>query len=245
MPFELENICHAFSGHAVLDHVSLVIPEASITVILGPSGCGKTTFLNIVAGLVAADSGLRKGFEGTSFSYAFQEPRLLPWLDARQNMLFALSGLADARDAERRSDFFLDAAGLSDACHKRPAELSGGMRQRLSLARAFAYPSSFILLDEAFQAVDLRTKLGLMDSFLEMWKKEKRSAVIVTHDIHEAVYLADQVVVLTDRPASVADRFMNEEPRDSRSFGSEASLGMEARLYRLVLSPKGGRSRST
>ncbi len=245
MPFELKNISHAFSGQAVLCDISLVIPEASITVVLGPSGCGKTTLLNIIAGLIAADSGLRRGFEATSFSYAFQEPRLIPWLDARKNILFALSGLEDAGNAARRTDFFLEAAGLSEASRKRPSELSGGMRQRLSLARAFAFPSEFILLDEAFQAVDLRTKLGLMDSFLAMWKKEKRTAVIVTHDIAEAIYLADHVVVFTDRPARVADRFMNEEPRESRTFGSESSLGMEARLYRLVLAPENGRSSST
>ncbi len=238
MPFELDRISHAYAGHEVLDRISLSIPEASITVVLGPSGCGKTTLLNIVAGLVDADEGERRGFGQTSFSYAFQEPRLLPWLDARHNILFALSGILGREDALRRTDFFLNAAGLSEASRKKPSDLSGGMRQRLSLARAFAYPSLFILLDEAFQAVDLRTKLGLMDSFLAMWKDERRTALIVTHDIAEAVYLADQVVVLSDRPARVADCFRNDEPREARSFGSESSLGIEARLYRLVLAPE-------
>lgn len=236
MSYELVDIHHSYDGQPVLDGISISIPEASVTVVLGPSGCGKTTLLNIVAGLAKPDSGIRRGFDDTGFSYAFQDPRLLPWLDGRQNILFALSGVADSLEAGKRADLFLHAAGLSEAAGKRPSELSGGMRQRLSLARAFAFPAPFILLDEAFQAVDLRTKLGLMDAFLEMWKDERRTALIVTHDIAEAVYLADQVVVLTDRPARIADRFMNEEPRENRSFGSDTSLGIEARLYRLVLS---------
>jgi NitT/TauT family transport system ATP-binding protein len=223
----------------VVDGISLVMPSGSITVVLGPSGCGKTTLLNLIAGLKEADSGSRLGFEGCRFSYAFQEPRLLPWLDCRGNMDFALSGAftrAGSGKAER-IDRFLEAAGLGESAGLKPSELSGGMRQRLSLARSFAYPSDLLLLDEAFQAVDLRMKLELMDAFLRLFREERKTVVCVTHDVEEAAYLADRAVVLSPRPARVVDSFAVEAPRESRALGSAATMEAEAKLYRLALGP--------
>lgn len=240
MAYELRDISVSYDGKSVIENLSLSVEERGITVILGPSGCGKTTLLNVMAGLKEPDAGRSLGFEGASFSYAFQEPRLLPWLSSRENLVFALEGVVESgvlgrEMALERIDRFIDAAGLSGAAAMKPAALSGGMRQRLSLARAFAYPSELLLLDEAFQAVDLGTKLELMDVFLELWEAEKRTVVCVTHDVEEAAYLADRAVVLSPRPARIVDSFAVDAPRSERELGSAATMDAEARLYRLAL----------
>jgi NitT/TauT family transport system ATP-binding protein len=235
--YELESLCASYDGVPVLDEVSLSFERESITVILGPSGCGKTTLLNLIAGLKSPDSGERIGFEGCRFSYAFQDPRLLPWLDCRENLVFALAGALGRDEALARIDRFMESAGLAEAAELRPPELSGGMRCRLSLARAFAFPSDMLLLDEAFQAVDLRMKLELMDVFLGLMREERRTVVCVTHDVEEAAYLADRAVVLSPRPARIVDSFAVETPRPDRALGSAATMEAEARLYKLALGP--------
>lgn len=235
MGYRIEGISASYGGLPVLDAFSLSMRSESVTVVLGPSGCGKTTLLNVIAGIKAPDSGLREGFEDCRFSYAFQEDRLLPWLSARENLAYALSGALDREAALERVDRFLEVASLSAFAASRPRELSGGMRQRLSLARAFAYPSELLLLDEAFKAVDLRAKMDLMDAFLALMREERRTVVCVTHDIEEAVYLADEVLVLSDRPARVVDGFAVEVPRSERGLGSKATMEAESRLYRLAL----------
>lgn len=235
MAYELRDIRASYGEVAVLDGISLDFEPESVTVVLGPSGCGKTTLLNIAAGLKAPDAGTRTGFDGLRFSYAFQEPRLLPWIGARENIAFALSGALPREEALGRADRFLAAAGLAEFADAVPSKLSGGMRQRLSLARAFAFPSELLLLDEAFKAVDLKTKLELMDVFLGLLREERRTVICVTHDVEEAVYLADRVVVLSPRPARVIADFAVEASRGERSLGSTATMEAEARLYRLVL----------
>ncbi|MDA8427217.1 MAG: ABC transporter ATP-binding protein [Treponema sp.] len=236
MDYELRSVSASYGSEPVLCDISLSFAPKSITVILGPSGCGKSTLLNVIAGLKVPEGGARLGFDAARFSYAFQDPRLLPWMRARDNAIFALLGAMDREEAGGRVDRFMQAAGLAEAADRLPSALSGGMKQRLSLVRAFSFPSELLLLDEAFQAVDLRTKLELMDVFLELWREEERTVVCVTHDIDEAVYLADRVVVLSDRPARVLDQFTVEVPRDERALGAGVTMEAEARLYRAVLS---------
>ena len=235
MGYELRGLKASYDGLAVLDGISLDLEPGTITVLLGPSGCGKTTLLNLIAGLKSPDEGHRLGFDGCRFSYAFQEPRLLPWLDCRENVAFALSGILGRAEALARVDRFIAAAGLEEQALRRPAELSGGMRQRLSLARAFSFPSDVLLLDEAFQAVDLRLKLDLMDVFLRLLREEGRTVVCVTHDVEEAAYLADRAVVLSPKPARVVDSFAVDAPRAERALGSAVTMEAEARLYKLAL----------
>jgi NitT/TauT family transport system ATP-binding protein len=235
MAYELAGIGKGFGDLPVLSDISLGLKPGSITVVLGPSGCGKTTLLNVIAGLTAVDRGSRAGFEGARFSYAFQEPRLLPWLSARENAAFALSGAMPRAEALGVVDGLLAAAGLAGAAGQRPQELSGGMKQRLSLVRAFAFPAEILLLDEAFTAVDLKTKLELMDVFLALWAAQRPTTVSVTHDVEEALYLADRIVVLSERPARIVETLEISSPREERAFGSSTTLEAEARLYRLAL----------
>jgi len=204
-------------------------------VVLGPSGCGKTTLLNILSGLLPADGGARTGFEDARFSCVFQEPRLIPSLTALQNVELVLRALLPAPERRERALRFLAAVGLQEASGLKPGQLSGGMRQRTALARAFAYPADLLLLDEPFQSVDLRTRIGLMDAFLELQAEDPRTVVFVTHEVKEALYLGDAVVVLSEKPARILDRKELSLPRSRRKYSSSDLSEVEAALYRLIL----------
>ena len=227
----VHDIRKSFGELRVLDGLSIEFPESSVTAVLGPSGCGKTTLLNIIAGLMPPDSGTIGGFGGRKFSYSFQDPRLLPWLSSLDNLLFALEDLRDSKLALSRAMRFIDQAGLADFTRVKPRELSGGMRRRLSLARAFAYPSDILLLDEAFSAVDLKLRLDLLDLFANLWEEEKTTTILVTHDIQDALYLADRIIVLSGSPAAILDSIDMNIPRKVRDLTSPAMLETEARLY--------------
>ena len=233
--FTLHNISKSFGKLEVLHSISASFPEASVTAVLGPSGAGKTTLLNLVSGLLSPDSGSMGDFESATFSYAFQEPRLLPWLDVEENLRFALSSLHDKAQAETRAHMFLKEAGLEEFRQSFPAQLSGGMRQKASLVRAFAFPSDVLLLDEALSAVDIKVRIELLDLFARLWQEEKRTTIFVSHDLHDALYIADQVILLSARPATVIDSITIEIPRELRSYDAEQLKDVERRLYREIL----------
>ncbi|HRZ89209.1 MAG TPA: ABC transporter ATP-binding protein, partial [Spirochaetia bacterium] len=220
MPYSLFELRKAFGDLPVLDGFSLDLPERKVTAILGPSGCGKTTLLHILSGLIPPDSGERRGLGEARFSYVFQEPRLVPSLTALENVELVLRSSFGVPERRERALRFLEGVGLSEARDQRPRQLSGGMRQRVSLARAFAYPADILLLDEPFQSVDLRTRTGLMDAFLELQTADPRTVVFVTHEVKEALYLGDIVTVLSDKPARILDRKELLLPRERRRYGS-------------------------
>lgn len=238
MSAHVKNLKKNFGSLNVLQDISFELEDASIIAILGPSGCGKTTILNILSGITDADAGSLAGFEGRRFSYCFQEPRLLGWLSAEDNLRFALSSLLrsrrDSQDMGQRIERFLRESGLFEFKGYRPNQLSGGMQKRLALARAFAFPSDMLLLDEAFSAVDLRQKIELMRAFLRLWSDEKPTVIIVTHDIHDALFLADRVVVLSQRPARVEGMLDIDLPHEKRTFASSELSKYEMELYRLL-----------
>jgi len=233
--YEIQGIKKSFGRLDVLAGIDARFRTASVTAIVGPSGCGKTTLLNIIAGILQADEGSIGSFRGASFSYSFQEPRLLPWLSAMDNIRFALSGAVEI-NRDERARRFLDNAGLGGFAGTKPPKLSGGMKRRLSLARAFAYPSDILLLDEAFSAVDLKMRIEIMDLFSLLWREERRTAILVTHDVQDALYLADEILVLSSRPASLLDRLSIAIPREDRRYGSRQLIEMEEKLYSLILS---------
>jgi NitT/TauT family transport system ATP-binding protein len=233
--YELKSLKKSFGNLDVLGGIDACFEAYSVTAILGPSGCGKTTLLNIVSGILEPSSGTIVAFSSAGFSYSFQEPRLLPWFSSLDNILFALSGIRDKKQNLERATRFLSSAGLEVFSAAKPGQLSGGMKRRLSLARAFAYPSDILLLDEAFSAVDLKLRIELMDLFSLLWREEKRTAIFVTHDIQDALYLADQIFVFSQRPARVIDRVEIDIPREERRYGSRELIDLEERLYRLIL----------
>jgi NitT/TauT family transport system ATP-binding protein len=223
----------AFGALQVFAGLSLRVPGHGILSVLGPSGCGKTTLLNIIAGTVTADSGEVTGVQ--TVSYLFQEPRLLPWKTVRGNIEFVLADRMPQPARHEAASAVLELVGLQDFAASRPASLSGGMKQRVAMARAFAYPSGVLLMDEPFRALDLPLKLALMRSFVELWQRDRRTVLFVTHDIQEALFLGDEILVLSPRPAVIRDRVENPIPRAERAFQAPAMLALEKVLYDVLL----------
>ena len=222
----------------VFSNLSLEVPEQQITVILGPSGCGKTTLLNIIAGLIDQDSGeitrdtTDKDTSDESISFIFQEPRLLPWMSVSRNIdLILQSTFPDKVQRNNRINQFLDLVGLDDCANRYPDDLSGGMKQRVSIARAFAFPSDLILMDEPFQSLDLKLRIELIHEYTRLWDNDPRTTLLVTHDIREALLLADVIILLSDRPAAVTKLFIVKIDRKDRFLGKKDLLAVEQRIY--------------
>ncbi|MGY0572571.1 ABC transporter ATP-binding protein [Bradyrhizobium sp. RDM12] len=204
-----------------LDGVSLAISPGEFVSIVGPSGCGKTTILNLLAGLLSAPTlgevsvfG-KKPFAGnTDIAYMLARDSLLPWRTALGNAAYGME-LRNVGKSEReeRAAGFLRRVGLGEFVHQYPKALSHGMRQRCALARTFALESRLLLMDEPFGALDAQTKLQLEELLLELWSAEQRTVLFVTHDLAEAVALADRVVVLTQRPGRIVADVAIDLPR--------------------------------
>ncbi|MES2016573.1 MAG: ABC transporter ATP-binding protein [Pseudomonadota bacterium] len=203
-----------------LQDINLEIPRGQFTCLLGPSGCGKSTLLNAVAGFalptsgqITADGQLVTG-PGPERGMVFQEYALFPWMTVAQNIGFGLEikGLPKAAIAER-VDGLLAMLSLSDFRQRFPKDLSGGMRQRVAIARVLALDSPIMLMDEPFGALDALTRRNLQDELLRIWAELKKTIVFVTHSIEEALYLADRIVVMTYRPGTVKRDLLVELPR--------------------------------
>jgi NitT/TauT family transport system ATP-binding protein len=194
----------------VLDDVSFTIAEGQFVSLLGPSGCGKTTVLNLAAGLDRPTSGgiyvdgKRVVGPGLDRGVVFQEFALFPWLTVADNIAFGLRSLGvPAAERNRRVGHYLELVGLASFRDYYPNRLSGGMRQRVGLGRAFAIEPAVLLMDEPFGALDSQTREAMQTALGEMWLRERKTVLFVTHDIREAVYLSDRVLVIGGRPARI------------------------------------------
>lgn len=214
-----------------LRDVSLAVEDGAFVSLVGPSGCGKTTLLRLMGGLLEPSSG-QVWFKGgplarprQEIGLVFQQPNLMPWRSVLQNVKLPLQVQGVASDvADRRAQEVLDLVGLSEFAAVYPHELSGGMEQRVAIARALIYKPDLLLLDEPFGALDALTRERLNLELLRLWRTDGHTAVMVTHNIREAVFLADRVVVLSSRPARVvADIEVNlPRPRTGDLVFSEA-----------------------
>ncbi|MEM1362818.1 MAG: ABC transporter ATP-binding protein [Pseudomonadota bacterium] len=209
------------NGTVALDGVTLDVPTGQLTALLGPSGCGKTTLLKVIAGLVMPNRGTVKvrGTQvegpGTDRALVFQDFALLPWATVIDNVAFGLRARGVARKERRETArHYIAEVGLGGFEDKYPHELSGGMRQRAGLARALSVQSDILMMDEPFSAVDEQMRRKLQEDLLELLKVEKKTVIFVTHSIEEAVYLADQVVILSGRPGKVANIVRPDIDRD-------------------------------
>jgi NitT/TauT family transport system ATP-binding protein len=193
-----------------LDGVNLAISDGEFVSIVGPSGCGKTTFLSVVDGLIPATSGriLVDGQvvskPGPDRAVVFQDASLLPWRTVLGNVLYGLEcqGM-NAREAKDRADYFIDMVALTGFEHHYPYELSGGMQQRVNLARALVMDPKILLMDEPFASLDAQTRELMQEELLQIWVKANKTVLFVTHQIDEAIYLSDRVVVFSGRPGKV------------------------------------------
>jgi sulfonate transport system ATP-binding protein len=218
----LEGVSMTFpDGHRALDTLDLDVESGHFVAVIGGSGSGKSTLLRLVAGLETPTSGTVTVGDATvegprrEVGVMFQEPRLMPWLSVADNVTF---GLRDVAEAERTAIAagILGRVGLTGFAGMLPRQLSGGMAQRVALARALVGDPGVLLLDEPFSAVDALTRAELQDHLLEVWTADRRTVLLVTHDIDEAIRLADTVVVLTGRPGAIVERFDIDtaRPRD-------------------------------
>jgi NitT/TauT family transport system ATP-binding protein len=183
----------------VLDRISFDIEEGSLTTIIGPSGSGKSTLLNLLAGLEPITSGtvnIRSSAGGSELAYVFQNPRLLPWLSAFDNLLFVRPQHVDVATHKQRAQLYLDMVGLKGVEHKYPHQLSGGMQQRVGIARGLCIEPAVLLMDEPFSHLDEITAEQMRGELLRIWAETRRTIIFVTHDMREAVTLGDRLIML-------------------------------------------------
>jgi NitT/TauT family transport system ATP-binding protein len=221
----IDNVSKSFQSASgtvlALDHVSLTVAEGEFVCLVGASGCGKTTLLNIIAGLEKPDSGsvLADGKPvtgpGRERLVMFQEPALFPWLDVFGNVLFPLKLKANLTNKDRRdvAKYYLELVGLSRFEHANIHELSGGMKQRVSLARALAPNPRVLLMDEPFAALDALTREQLYGDIQEIWKARRKTIVFVTHNVREAACLGDRVLLFSPHPGRIKEEFAVKLPR--------------------------------
>lgn len=233
---QARNVSIAYAGRSgdivlAIDHIDLSVARGEFVCLLGPSGCGKTTFLNAVAGflLVSAGELTLHGKPitrpGPDRAMVFQQPGLLPWRDVLHNVTFGLemSGRMKGREAAAHAGALLELVGLADFARSYPHQLSGGMQQRVNLARALAVAPELLLLDEPFASVDAQTRETLQVELLSICQRAEVTALFVTHDIGEAVFLADRVCVFSRRPGRIVRdvRIELPKPRDEARLKPE------------------------
>jgi nitrate ABC transporter ATP-binding subunit len=213
----------------IVKNFNLKMREGEFVTIIGHSGCGKSTVLMMVAGLNPITEGgiilAKKEVTGAGpdRGVVFQSPSLLPWLTAFDNVMLGVNQVFyTASSTERRQivEYYLTIVGLGDSMHKRPGELSQGMRQRVGIARAFALKPKMLLLDEPFGMLDSLTRFELQQVLIELWRKNRITAMMVTHDVDEALFLSDRIVCMTDGPAAEVGEIVDvhfPHPRDRKA----------------------------
>jgi len=232
------------SDMLVLDRVSFDTKEFGITCLLGPSGCGKSTLLNAISGLERLDQGrvevVSSGGSSTPRSprlgYVFQDPRLLNWKRVEENLTFALRGMGIPQPQwPERLQKYLGLVGLLEFRNQFPLYLSGGMRQRVGLARGLVIEPEVLLMDEPFSKLDQLTARKLREETLQICARLKQTAVLVTHDVEEAAYMGDRIVILGARPARIVDVFENPVPPGERDVDDPQFIQFKKTLLNSVL----------
>jgi len=238
----IQNLTQTFprddgSALTAIEHLNLTVSDKEFVCVLGPSGCGKTTLLRIIAGLDTATGGeiLLDGERITGpnpkVGIVFQEYSLFPWRSVIDNVAFGLEMRGMERDKQYRvAEQYLDLVGLTPFANSYPSELSGGMRQRVAVARALALDPVVLLMDEPFGALDAQTRNMLQHELLGIWEKTKKTIIFITHSVDEAVFMADRIIALTPRPGRVCEVFSIDQPRPRDRTSVEF-----AKVRRLVL----------
>ncbi len=237
-----EQVSVRFGAETVYSGMNLNVKEGEFLCLLGPSGCGKSTALRLLAGLIPCDSGrITVGGAPPSerwreMAFVFQGPRLLPWRTAKDNVMLGMElrelKLEKAQMAAKAEEF-LALVGLGQDGHKYPSMLSGGERQRVSLARALAVDPLVILMDEPFSALDPSTRRRMRAELVSVWQQTGKTIIFVTHDVEEAVELADRVVLLSAKPTRILEEVVVSEPRPRDVTENTALIALRNRIVSL------------
>jgi len=240
-----QDVKLSLGGQVIYDRLSFHVERGEFVCLLGPSGCGKSTSLRLIGDLLQAESGSvmvdgkapAQAWQDVAF--VFQSPRLAPWRNALDNVLLGLElrrGRGQARQSQERARELLALVGLADSAHKYPSMLSGGERQRVALARALAVDPSIVLMDEPFSALDPNTRRRLRAEIESIWQRTGRTVLLVTHDIEEAIVLADRIVLLSNKPTRVLESIAVTVPRPRRLEGHPELAALKDRLHHLFQS---------
>lgn len=239
MKLKIDHLSVSFSGQKILSDVSLGIEEGAFVSILGPSGCGKSTLLNILAGLVPLEEGAfyvdDAPISGASehFAYMPQEDLLLPWKTIMDNVcLYGAIHKEKVQAREKAAELF-PVFGLAGYENAYPEELSGGMRQRAAFLRTALCKADILLLDEPFGALDVITRSDMQDWLATMRSQLKKTTLLVTHDIDEAIYLSDKILILNGKPATIRKEIVIDEPQRSREW-LYAQGDLRTEIYKLL-----------
>lgn len=216
----VENLTKRYGDLLVLDRISFTVRPGELLCIVGPTGCGKTTFMNTLAKLTPATAGsIRIRNEEAdprkhNIAYVFQESTSLPWRIVRDNIALGMElKKVPKPEMERRLNQILEIVGLSDCADLYPNQISASMEQRLAVARAFATQPDLLLMDEPYGQLDVQLRFYLEDELVRIWEKFRNTVIFVTHNIEEAVYLADRILVLSNKPTTVKGNIMVDLPR--------------------------------
>lgn len=209
---QLKNIVKDYGDKKVLGGIDIEIEERKITAILGESGCGKSTLLNIIAGKIKDYSGeiIFEREHKKGISYVFQEDTLIPWKTVYSNLEFVLKGKVEKSQIDERIKKYLKIVNLEGSEKEFPNMLSGGMKRRVGIARAFAFPSNYMFMDEPFEFLDVKIKEEIVEDLIKLQESEKKTIILITHDIDTAITLGEKIVVLGGKPSVVRSSFINK-----------------------------------
>lgn len=251
MLLKLDTVYKNYDDIKVLQDMTFSVNKAEILCVLGPSGCGKSTILNLISGLITPNSGkvLNKA---NKIGYVFQEDRLIPWKTVYENIAIVSDNkkkLCKARNskAENKSPKYLSEkssdkiyelisyVGLKGFEDKYPKELSGGMRQRCSIARAFNYESDLLLMDEPFKSLDYNLRINMINHLTNIWERTKNSIIFVTHEVDEALLLGNRIMVLSNRPTSVLKTFSIDTKQRERKLSNKNLIDIRNEIIELLI----------
>lgn len=217
---QVNNLCKSFGDLEVLKDCNFNVRQGEFLCVVGPTGCGKTTFLNLLSNLIEPTSGevLIDGEKASpqkhNLSFIFQEPSAFPWLTVEDNIKYGLKAkIKDKEYIQQQTNKVIDIMGLEKYRHSYPGEMSTSAEQKIVIGRAFAVNPDLLLMDEPYGQMDIKTRFYLEDEVIRIWKEFKPTVIFITHNIEEAVYLAERVLVLTNKPASVKEEIKIDLPR--------------------------------
>lgn len=216
MTLSIKNINKSYNGRVIYNNFNIEFYTNKVNCILGKSGCGKSTILNIISGIIPSDNNDFKSLESLGISYIFQDDRLIDWITVGENIKIVVKKYYNNKELEKLIDKYLELVGIKEYKNYYPQMLSGGIRQRVNIARALIYPSKIIIMDEPFKSIDIKNKKEIIDRFKEILKEDKRTVLFVTHDIEEALDLSDYIFVLGDSPVNIKNIFRNDEMLDKK-----------------------------